>query len=88
MQRALTETHARGSQSCHAKDIILRPQYTTHLDETRPGTGSLDYVTFLQELSKLPDTPLMLEHLSTAAEYAQAAAYIRGVAKQAGLSFA
>jgi sugar phosphate isomerase/epimerase len=60
-------------RSCHAKDIILRPQYTTHLDEVRPGTGGLDYATFLKELSKLPD---------------QAAGYIRGVAKQVGLSFA
>jgi len=75
-------------RSCHAKDIILRPQLTTHLDETRPGTGGLDYATFLKELSKLPGTPLMLEHLSKAEEYVQAAEYTRGVAKQVGLSFA
>jgi len=75
-------------RSCHAKDIILRPQLTTHLDETRPGTGGLDYATFLKELSKLPGTPLMLEHLSKAEEYVQAAEYIRGVAKEVGLSFA
>jgi sugar phosphate isomerase/epimerase len=75
-------------RSCHAKDIILRPQFMTHLDEVRPGTGGLDYATFLRELSKLPGTPLMLEHLSTAEEYAQAADYIRAVAKQVGLSFA
>ena len=24
-------------RSCHAKDIVLRPQLTTHLDEARPG---------------------------------------------------
>jgi len=75
-------------RSCHAKDIILHPQLTTHLDETRPGTGGLDYATFLRELHKLPGTPLMLEHLSKAEEYVQAAEYIRSVAKTVGLAFA
>jgi sugar phosphate isomerase/epimerase len=75
-------------RSCHAKDVVLRPQAVTHLDEVRPGTGALDYATFLKELSKLPGTPLMLEHLSTAQEYAQAAEHIRSVAKTVGLSFA
>ncbi len=75
-------------RSCHAKDIILHPQLTTHLDETRPGTGGLDYATFLKELNKLPGTPLMLEHLSKAEEYVQAAEYIRSVAKEVGLAFA
>jgi sugar phosphate isomerase/epimerase len=53
----------------------------------RPGTGGLDYATFLRELHKLPGTPLMLEHLPNAEEYDQAAAHIRSVAKQLGLSF-
>jgi len=75
-------------RSCHAKDILLHPQLTTHLDEVRPGTGGLDYAVFLKELSKLPGTPLMIEHLSKPEEYAQAADYIRGVAKTIGLSFA
>jgi len=75
-------------KSCHAKDILLQPRLTTHLDEVRPGTGGLDYAVFLQELSRFPGTPLMLEHLSKAEEYDQAAAYIRGVAKDAGLAFA
>jgi len=74
-------------RSCHAKDILLHPQLTTHLDEVRPGTGGLDYATFLKELDKLPGTPLMLEHLSNAEEYLQAAEHIRGVAKNVGLSF-
>ena len=50
-------------KSCHAKDIILSEKFTTHLDETRPGLGGLDYSVFLTELSKIPDLPLMLEHL-------------------------
>lgn len=75
-------------KSCHAKDIVLHPKLTTHLDEVRPGQGGLDYVTFLRELNKLPGVPLMLEHLPSAEEYEQAAAHIRSVARELGLSFA
>ncbi len=69
-------------KSCHAKDILMQQQLTVHLDEIRPGLGNLDYKVFLQELAKLKDIPLMLEHLSTAQEYKLAADHIRSVAKQ------
>ncbi|MEA3226563.1 MAG: hypothetical protein U9Q07_11485 [Planctomycetota bacterium] len=74
-------------KSCHAKDILLDPKLTTHLDEVRPGLGGLDYAVFLKELSKIPDTPLMLEHLKGAEQYRLAAEHIRGAAKEVGLSF-
>ncbi len=71
-------------RSCHAKDIVISSQLTLHLDETRPGLGGLDYDTFLRELDKLdPDTPLMMEHLKTPEEYAEAAAFIRRKAADA-----
>jgi sugar phosphate isomerase/epimerase len=74
--------------SCHAKDIILRENATVHLDEILPGRGGLDYKTFLTCLNALPqDAPLMLEHLATAADYAQARDYIVGVARKCGLTF-
>lgn len=70
-------------RSCHAKDITLREDnYIPQLDECRPGLGKLNYSTFLVELSKLKDIPLMMEHLNTAEEYASAADYIRSVGKQ------
>jgi sugar phosphate isomerase/epimerase len=75
-------------KSCHAKDILLQEKLTTHLDEVRAGTGGLDYAVYLKELSRLPGVPLMLEHLSKAEDYDQAAAHIRDVAKNEGLSFA
>ena len=75
-------------KSCHAKDILLHPQLTTHLDEVRPGTGGLDYAVFLKELSRFPGVPLMLEHLPNAEEYDKAAAHIRSVGNDIGLSFA
>ena len=74
-------------KSCHAKDTLMPKELTVHIDEVRPGTGRLDYGTFLRELSKLdPDTPLMLEHLRTEEEYALAAGHIRTVARELGLT--
>jgi sugar phosphate isomerase/epimerase len=75
-------------KSCHGKDILLQLKLTTHLDEVRPGLGRLDYATFLRELSKRPDVPLMLEHLPNAEEYRLAAEYVRSVGEKMGISFA
>lgn len=75
-------------KSCHAKDIKLGQQLTVHLDECRIGQGAMDYRAYLTELARLdPDTPLMLEHLPNAEEYALAAEHVRGVARELGLSF-
>ena len=69
-------------KAVHAKDILLSPKLTTHLDEVRPGLGALDYPTLLRELNRLdPDLPVLLEHLPNEEEYRAAAGYIRRVAK-------
>ena len=74
-------------KSCHAKDIILREEFTVHLEEVRLGLGGLDYRTFLTELNALPpDTPLMLEHLPDEQEYALAAQHIREAADREGIA--
>jgi sugar phosphate isomerase/epimerase len=73
---------------CHAKDIALSAALTVHLDEVRPGLGGLDYQVFLRELDRLdPDTPLLLEHLPSEAEYAAAARHLRDVAAAEGIAF-
>jgi len=73
-------------RSCHAKDILLKEDvYMPQLEEVRPGMGTLDYAVFLQELEKLNNVPLMMEHLQTEAEYQLAADYIRSVGRQAGI---
>lgn len=73
-------------KSCHAKDIILADRLTTHLDETVPGMGALDYSVYLRELDKLdPDTPLLLEHMREREEYERAADHIRCVARAVGV---
>jgi sugar phosphate isomerase/epimerase len=70
----------------HAKDIVLRSTLTVHLDEVRPGLGGLDYPTLLRELDRLdPDLPLLLEHLPDD-EYRAAAAYVRQVAGEQGIT--
>ena len=74
-------------RSCHAKDVTMKPQALVHLDEIRPGLGALDYKTFLKELSRFPDTPLMIEHLKDAEEYKLAADHIRSVGASLNLSF-
>lgn len=77
-----------GVRSCHANDVNLVGGHHIHMDEVRPSLGNLDYRAYLAELDRLdPDTPLILEHLKTAEEYAFAADYIRGVAARAGLAF-
>jgi sugar phosphate isomerase/epimerase len=70
-------------RSVHAKDVLIESRLLVHINEVRPGLGTLDYGVFLREMDKLdPDTPLMLEHLPNTEEYAHAAAYVREVAAQ------
>ena len=74
-------------KSIHAKDIMILPELTVHLEERRPGAGSLDYTVFLKEASRLRDIPFMLEHLKTQEEYKLAADYVREVGKKTGILF-
>ncbi len=71
---------------CHAKDVTLANELTVHLAEAIPGRGALDYRVLLGELDRLdPDTPILVEHLSSEEEYAAAAAHLRSVADSLGL---
>lgn len=72
----------------HAKDIYLQPKLTLHLDEVIPGRGNLRYDVLLKQLHKLQrDIPVMIEHLTTNEQYAEAAQYIRSVAERINISF-
>jgi sugar phosphate isomerase/epimerase len=73
-------------KSCHAKDITLANELTVHLSEVRPGLGALDYRVLLTEMDRLDrDIPLLVEHLSSDAEYAAAIEHIRSVAGELGI---
>ncbi len=64
--------------SCHAKDLTWDIEMNVHFREVCPGTGSLDYGTFLKRLATLPhEAPLMVEHLKDAEEYGQARTYLQ-----------
>jgi len=69
--------------SCHAKDIRYTGALTLHLEECLPGTGVLDYRTFLTLAEQRnPQMPIILEHLSKPEEYTAAAQYVRGIADE------
>ena len=72
--------------SCHAKDLAWTPEMNVHFIEVIPGRGELDYKPYLKALTAI-DAPLMLEHLKGAAEYLEAATYIRKVATEIGVRF-
>ncbi|RYE57038.1 MAG: sugar phosphate isomerase/epimerase, partial [Rhizobiaceae bacterium] len=72
--------------SCHAKDITLHHAAALHLDEVQIGEGNLDYRTYLTELARLHDVPLMLEHLEPE-QYAVARDRIFAFGDEAGVGF-
>jgi sugar phosphate isomerase/epimerase len=74
-------------KSCHGKDTIIDSKLTTHISETRPGLGNLNYLVFLNELSKLHDIPLMLEHMEDPEDYKLSVVYLRQLALENGLDF-
>lgn len=74
--------------SCHAKDLAWEVEMNVHFREVRPGTGKLDYATFLRRLSAMPEPPpLMIEHLKGEEEYKAAATFITDTGKSLGLRF-
>jgi sugar phosphate isomerase/epimerase len=74
--------------SCHAKDLRWNVEMNVHFVEVRPGTGSIDYRTFLRRLAQLPQQPpLMLEHLPNAEEYDLARKHLLELGGQLGLKF-
>ena len=74
-------------KSCHIKDVLLESTFTTMIRELAPGKGQLDYARVLRVIDKhLPkDAPVLLEHMQTDAEYAEAYDYVAGVAAREGL---
>lgn len=73
-------------KSCHAKDTLIQHPLTVHIDEVRPGLGTLDYATFLRRANQLDaDMPFMLEHLPMS-EYAPSAEFVRQTANRLNIT--
>ena len=76
-------------KSTHLKDTRMHPtRLTTMLEECSPGEGTLDFEKILKIIDRyLPaDAPVLLEHMSTFDEYAQAYSYVADKAVRAGVS--
>ena len=76
-------------KSTHIKDSRMHPtNLTTILEECSPGEGTLDFVKILKILDeKLPtDAPVLLEHMTTAGEYARAYAFLSEKAAAASVA--
>lgn len=71
----------------HLKDIDLKEDaLTVAFEEVLLGTGGIDHVTLMEEISRLPaDTPAILEHLETEEQYDQAAKAAERFAEKAGM---
>ncbi|MEI7731303.1 MAG: TIM barrel protein [Verrucomicrobiota bacterium] len=74
--------------SCHAKDLTWDVEMNVHFREVCPGKGVIDYATYLKRVAQLPhQPPLMIEHLKSAEEYAEARKYIMEVGAKTGVEF-
>ena len=72
--------------SCHAKDIWLENQLTTHLNERVPGDGFLDYAAYIGRVNSLGgDVAFMLEHLHSQEELDRGLAFVRKTAAGIGI---
>lgn len=87
MTQAFFALHGDNIRSVHAKDFVLQPKLTLHIDEALPGEGIFDFDTLLRECAVLGDVPVMAEHLPNEAAYDKAIAHLRGRADAIGLSF-
>ena len=76
-------------KSVHLKDSRIVPEMLTlHISEALPGEGEFDYPALLRNCAALDrDLPMMIEHLKCEEEYDRAAANIRRIACEMGLSF-
>lgn len=72
--------------SCHGKDLKWIIEYNVRFQEVAPGSGQIDYGAYLDELVRLDaGVPLMLEHLSSPAEYDSGRKFIQTLAASKGI---
>jgi sugar phosphate isomerase/epimerase len=86
------DTFGSSLRCIHVKDIILRPQFTLHLDECLVGQGNYDLGCLLKNAAKLPkdefgqDIPMLVEHMDSWQDYKNSVAYLNKLAGELGLA--
>ncbi|MBI2941525.1 MAG: sugar phosphate isomerase/epimerase [Chloroflexi bacterium] len=71
--------------SGHAKDSVIQDRLTIHIDACCPGTGTLDFRTYLRRMEELsPEYPLIVEGASMA-QLPQASAFLHRTATELGI---
>lgn len=67
--------------SCHVKDMVLKPGLSVVLEERPIGKGSVDIGEYLKAMHGInEEMPVMLEHMNTCREYAEAVTEIKKIA--------
>ena len=71
--------------SGHAKDISIKPSHITHMPTGAPGTGQLDFATYIRRMEDLdPTYPLIVEGASTE-QLPATSQFLHGVAAELGI---
>jgi len=66
-------------KAIHAKDILLSGKLTVHLDEKPPGKGIYDFQVLIECVRKMPNVPVLMEHMSDPAEVEEAGKFLRAL---------
>jgi sugar phosphate isomerase/epimerase len=75
-------------KSCHGKDLAwIQPEKNVYFRETVPGRGGIDWTAYVTEIAAI-GAPLILEHLTTTAEYQEGLRFVHGVARRIGVAIA
>lgn len=74
-------------RSVHVKDITIDDSLTVHMPEVLCGQGVFDLRELLRQTAALEDMPFILEHLPSEQLFDEAAAHIRSLADELGLTF-
>jgi len=74
--------------SSHAKDLVWDIEMNVHFREVPPGSGSIDYTTWLRRQAALDrDAPLMIEHCANEAEYTKGRTFLLELGPKIGVRF-
>lgn len=69
-------------KSCHIKDVIMKTNLTTIIEETFVGNGGFDLKNYINQINNISsDMPVIIEHLGSEDEYINAVKHIEFITK-------